>query len=72
MYNPLEELHPYEKWAINALVTVFALIFAGLSLHFLGISNPLSEICFFEATIAVNNLKLSKLLILKFDQQTKV
>ena len=46
MYNPLEELHPYEKWAINALVTVFALIFAGLSLHFLGISNPLSEALF--------------------------
>ncbi len=46
MYNPLEELHPYEKWAINGLTLVFVLVFAGLGLEILEISNPLSEALF--------------------------
>tara|TARA_B100000686_G_C16795938_1_gene982352 strand:+ start:927 stop:2258 length:1332 start_codon:yes stop_codon:yes gene_type:complete len=46
VYNPLEELHPYEKWAINGLTLVFVLVFAGLGLEILEISNPLSEALF--------------------------
>ena len=30
--NPLDEAHPYETWAINALLAVFLLIFLGLGL----------------------------------------
>ena len=41
--NPLDEAHPYETWAINALLAVFLLIFLGLGLEWAGIENFLSE-----------------------------
>ena len=41
--NPLDEAHPYERWAINALLTVFLLIFLGIGLEWAGIENFLSE-----------------------------
>ncbi len=41
--NPLDEAHPYETWAINALLAVFMLIFLGLGLEWAGIENFLSE-----------------------------
>ena len=41
--NPLDESHPYETWAINALLAVFLLIFLGLGLEWAGIENFLSE-----------------------------
>ena len=41
--NPLDEPHPYETWAINALLAVFLLIFLGLGLEWAGIENFLSD-----------------------------
>jgi len=41
--NPLDEAHPYEKWAINALIGVFLLIFLGLGLEWAGVENFLSD-----------------------------
>ncbi len=41
--NPLDEAHPYERWAINALLIVFLLIFLGIGLEWAGIENFLSE-----------------------------
>ena len=41
--NPLDEAHPYEKWAINALLAVFLLIFLGLGLEWAGFENLLSD-----------------------------
>ena len=43
MSNPLDEAHPYETWAINALLAVFLLIFLGLGLEWAGFENFLSE-----------------------------
>ena len=44
--NPLDETHEYERWAINALVAVFLLIFLGLGLEWIDVENPLSEALF--------------------------
>ena len=41
--NPLDEAHPYETWAINALLVVFLLIFLGLGLEWAGFENFLSD-----------------------------
>lgn len=41
--NPLDEAHPYERWAINALLVVFILIFLGIGLEWAGIENFLSD-----------------------------
>ncbi len=41
--NPLDETHPYEKWAINALLAVFLLVFLGLGLEWAGVENFLSD-----------------------------
>ena len=41
--NPLDEAHPYETWAINALLAVFLLIFLGLGLEWAGFENFLSD-----------------------------
>ena len=46
MLNPIEELHSYEKWSINALIAVILLIFFGLGLHWIEIDNPLSNSLF--------------------------
>ena len=46
MYNPLDELHSYERWAINALFAVFVLLILGVGLESIGVSNPLSEFLF--------------------------
>ena len=46
MYNPLDELHPYERWAINLLFAVLLLLILGMGLGSIGISNPLSEFLF--------------------------
>ena len=43
MNNPLDEPHPYEKWAINALLAVFLLVFLGLGLEWAGFQNFLSD-----------------------------
>ncbi len=43
MNNPLDESHPYETWAINALLAVFLLIFLGLGLEWAGVENFLSD-----------------------------
>ena len=43
MNNPLDEPHPYEKWAINALLAVFLLVFLGLGLEWAGVQNFLSD-----------------------------
>jgi len=43
MNNPLDEPHPYERWAINALLAVFLLIFLGIGLEWAGIENFLSN-----------------------------
>ena len=43
MNNPLDEPHPYEKWAINALLAVFFLVFLGLGLEWAGVQNFLSD-----------------------------
>ncbi len=42
--NPLDEVHPYERWAINALLTVFLMIFLGIGLEWAGVENPLSDL----------------------------
>ena len=42
--NPLDEAHPYERWATNALIAVFLLIFLGIGLEWAGIENFLSEL----------------------------
>ena len=41
--KPLDETHPYEKWAINALLVVFLLLFLGLGLEWAGVENFLSD-----------------------------
>ncbi len=41
--NPLDETHQYEKWAINALLAIFFLIFLGLGLEWAGVENFISE-----------------------------
>ncbi len=46
MYNPLDELHPYERWAINLLFAVLLLLILGMGLGSIGVSNPLSEFLF--------------------------
>ena len=43
MNNPLDEPHDYEKWATNALITVFLLILLGLGLDWAEVDNPLSD-----------------------------
>ena len=34
---------PYEKWAINALVAVFLLVFLGVGLDWASVDNPISD-----------------------------
>ena len=43
MSNPLDEALPYEKWAINALVAVFLLVFLGVGLEWASVDNPISD-----------------------------
>ena len=43
MSNPLDEALPYEKWAINALVAVFLLVFLGVGLDWASVDNPVSD-----------------------------
>ena len=43
MNNPLDEALPYERWAINALLAVFLLIFLGIGLEWASVENPLSD-----------------------------
>ena len=43
MNNPLDEPLPYEKWAINALVAVFMLVFLGVGLEWASVDNPISD-----------------------------
>ena len=43
MSNPLDEALPYEKWAINALVAVFLLVFLGVGLDWASVDNPISD-----------------------------
>ena len=46
MLNPLDEIHVYERWSINALVAVFLIIFLGLGLEWADVENPLSAALF--------------------------
>ena len=43
MNNPLDEALPYERWAINALLAVFLLIFLGIGLEWASVENPISD-----------------------------
>ena len=42
--NPLDDTHEYEKWATNALIATFFLIFLGLGLEWAGVENFLSDV----------------------------
>ena len=44
MSNPLDEALPYEKYATNALVLVFLLIFLGVGLDWASVENPVSDV----------------------------
>ena len=46
MYNPLEEMYVFERWAINALLVVAFLLAIGLGLHGLEVANPISDTLF--------------------------
>ena len=46
MLNPLDETHVYERWAINALISVFLLILLGVGLDWADVKNPLSDSLF--------------------------
>jgi uncharacterized membrane protein len=46
MYNPLEEMYDYERWALNALIVVAFLFVSGVALEEAGVDNPLSEALF--------------------------
>ena len=46
MLNPLDELHVYERWAINALISVLLLILLGLGLDWAEVKNPLTDSLF--------------------------
>ena len=39
----MDEALPYEKWAINALVAVFLLVFLGVGLEWASVDNPISD-----------------------------
>ena len=39
----MDEALPYEKWAINALVAVFLLVFLGVGLDWASVDNPISD-----------------------------
>ncbi|HJM18117.1 MAG TPA: DUF63 family protein [Candidatus Thalassarchaeaceae archaeon] len=43
MYNPLDEMYPFERWAVNGIIAVSVLVMVGLGLHEIEVENPLSE-----------------------------
>ena len=43
MANPLEEMYDYERWAMNIIIGIIGLVFAGIALKSLQIQNPLSD-----------------------------
>ena len=46
MYNPLDELYPFERWANNGIMLVAAILLIGLGLHEIEVDNPLSDSLF--------------------------
>ena len=46
MYNPLDELYPFERWANNGIMLVATILLIGLGLHEIEVDNPLSDSLF--------------------------
>ena len=44
--NPFESLYEYEKWAIRILIITLLFFGFGITTHYIGFENPISELVF--------------------------